>query len=126
MKRTKDSEIINEEDLTQETAHRLAKSIQPKIFPIIAMGGSAGSFQSFEQFFLHMPADSGFAFVMIMHLQAERKVDIAALLQRSTAMPIVEAEDGMAVLPDHVYVIPPNKDMGIHNGHLLLFNASRV
>lgn len=125
MKRIKDPQIINEEDLTQEKTHHLAKSTQPKFFPIIAMGGSAGAFQSLEQFFLHMPADSGFAFVIIMHLQAERKVDIAALLQRSTAMPIVEAGDGMVVLPDHVYVIPPDNDMGIHNGHLLLINASR-
>lgn len=125
MKRIKDPQIINEEDLTQEKTHHLAKSTQPKFFPIIAMGGSAGSFQSFEQFFLHLPADSGFAFVIIMHLQGERKVDIAALLQRSTAMPIVEAGDGMIVLPDHIYVVPPDQDMGIHNGYLLLINASR-
>ncbi|CAM4357283.1 two-component system, chemotaxis family, CheB/CheR fusion protein [Pedobacter westerhofensis] len=29
------------------------------------------------------------------------------------------------VQPDHIYIIPPGKDMGIHNGQLLLMEASR-
>lgn len=99
-------------------------SIQPKSFPIVGMGGSAGSFQSFEKFFLHMPKESGFAFVIIMHLDPIRNMNVAALLQQYTAMPVIEAIDGVQVLPDRVYVIPPDKDMGIHDGHLLLFNRS--
>lgn len=31
----------------------------------------------------------------------------------------------MMVQPDHIYIIPPGKDMGIHNGQLLLMEASR-
>lgn len=125
MKRLEDSQIINENDPRQEFASDITKSKQPKLFPIIAMGGSAGSFQSFEQFFLHMPVDTGFAFVIIMHLQSEHSVDTVALFQRFTALTVTEAEDGVPVMPNHVYVIPPDKDMGIHNGNLLLFNASR-
>ncbi|UKT65276.1 CheR family methyltransferase [Pedobacter mucosus] len=94
-------------------------------FPIIGMGGSAGSFAAFEKFFLHMPVNSGMAFVIIMHLAPINKVDVASILQKSTSIPVIEASDGLEVLPNHIYVIPPDRDMGIHNGHLLLFNASR-
>jgi two-component system CheB/CheR fusion protein len=125
MKKNKTSQHIDKEDLSQELIQRSKKSSQPKFFPIVAMGGSAGSFQAFEQFFLHMPVDSGFAFVIIMHLLADRNVNVVGLLQRSTGMPVAEAEDGMAVVPNHIYIIPPDKDMGMHNGHLLLFSASR-
>lgn len=94
-------------------------------FPIIGMGGSAGSFHAFEQFFLHMPIKSGMAFVIVMHLDATHNMDVSRLLQPVTAMKITEAEDGTLVEPDKVYIIPPGKDMGMHNGRLLLMEASR-
>jgi two-component system CheB/CheR fusion protein len=91
-----------------------------KYFPIVCIGGSAGSFQSFEKFFTHMSADSGIAFVIIMHLDPNHAGDVASVIQNFTPMPVTEAEDGTLVQPDHVYLIPPNKDMGIHNSKLLL------
>lgn len=94
-------------------------------FPIIGMGGSAGSFHAFEKFFLHMPIRSGMSFVIIMHLDAAHNLDVSRLLQPVTGMKVTEAEDGTLVEPDRVYIIPPGKDMGIHKGRLLLMEASR-
>jgi two-component system CheB/CheR fusion protein len=94
-------------------------------FPIVGIGGSAGSFHAFEKFFLHMPVKSGLAFVIVMHLENAYHVNVANILQPVTSMPVTEAEDGTLVEPDHIYVIPPGKDMGIHNGHLLLMEPSR-
>lgn len=93
-------------------------------FPIIGMGGSAGSFNAFEKFFLHMPIKSGMAFVIVMHLD-KSKVNVVSILQPVTSMSITEAQDGTKVEPDHIYIIPPDKDMGIHNGQLLLMEATR-
>jgi two-component system CheB/CheR fusion protein len=98
---------------------------QESTFPIIGMGGSAGSFHAFETFFLNLPVPNGFAYVVIMHLDPIQHMDVAGLLQTATPMPIVEAVDGMVVQPDHVYVIPSGKDMGIHKGQLLLMQATR-
>ncbi|MVN22420.1 CheR family methyltransferase [Mucilaginibacter arboris] len=92
-----------------------------KPFPIVAIGGSAGSFQAYEKFFTHMPADSGIAFVIILHLDANHSGNVAELIQSFSPMPVQQAEDGILVQPNHVYIIPPNKDMGIHNRKLLLF-----
>ena len=95
------------------------------IFPIVGMGGSAGSFQAFEKFFKHMPITSGMAFVIVMHLDKSQQVNVAEILQTVTSIKVTEAQDGTPVAPDHIYVIPAGKDMGIHNGHLLLMEASR-
>lgn len=89
------------------------------------MGGSAGSFHAFESFFKHMPTDSGMAFVIILHLDPSHKGQIAEVFQPYTAMPVQEVKDGTIVRPDHVYLIPPNKDIGIHNKKLLLLSIAK-
>lgn len=102
-----------------------AKVIKSKAFPIVAIGGSAGSFHAFEKFFTHMPADSGMAFVVIMHLDNKYSGNIAELIQNYTPMEVIQAGDGMEVEPNTVYTIPPNKDMGVHNRKLLLLSPSQ-
>ncbi len=102
-----------------------AKIKKPKSFPIVCLGGSAGSFQSYEKFFMNMPADSGMAFVVVMHLDPNHNGNIADVMQTFSSMPVAEAGDGMMVQPDHVYIIPPNKDMGIHNRKLLLLSPEK-
>jgi len=94
-------------------------------FPIVCLGGSAGAFAAFEKFFTHMPSDSGMAFVIVMHLDPNHKGQIADLISNYTAIPVHEAADGVQIQPDHIYVIPPNKDMGIHNRKLLLLNVAK-
>jgi len=103
----------------------IVKGSKSKSFPIIGIGGSAGSFTSFEKFFTHLPADSGMAFVIILHLDPQHKGQVAELFKNYTAMPIIEAHDGVEVEADKVYVIPANKDMGIHNRRLLLLTPAK-
>jgi two-component system CheB/CheR fusion protein len=82
------------------------------------MGGSAGGLEAFSQFFSHLPADTGLAFVLVPHLEPTHKGMMPELLGRHTKMKVVEVEDGMAVEPNHVYVIPPNADLAILHGKL--------
>jgi two-component system CheB/CheR fusion protein len=100
------------------------RSLKTRSFPVVGLGGSAGSFTAFEKFFTHMPANSGMAFIIVMHLNANHKSNVAELIQNYTAMPVIEAGDGVTINPDHIYVIPPNKDMGMHNGRLLLLSPA--
>ena len=87
---------------------------------IVGLGASAGGLEAFDQFFTHMPADSGMAFVLIQHLDPSHASMLSEILQRITAIPVVEAQDGMAVEPDRIHVIPPNRDMVISQGRLQL------
>jgi two-component system CheB/CheR fusion protein len=92
-----------------------------KILPIIVgIGASAGGLEAFEQFFRHAPIDSGMAFVLVPHLDPSHASLLTEILQRATAMPVVEASNKAVVKANYVYVIPPNRDMKILNGKLQL------
>ncbi len=90
-------------------------------FPIIGIGASAGGLEALELFLRGVPASSGMAFVIVQHLDPTHTTLLAELLQRATAMPVREVTDNLPVQPDHVYTIPPNKDLSILRGvlHLL-------
>ena len=76
--------------------------------------------EAFEQFFRACPADSGMAFVLVLHLNPNFESRLANVLQRSTTMPVIFALDRIAVEANHVYIIPPNREMSIFNGVLQL------
>jgi two-component system, chemotaxis family, CheB/CheR fusion protein len=89
-------------------------------FPIVAIGASAGGLEALEDFFRHVPIGSGLAFVVIQHLDPDRKGMMAELLQRATPMPVAQARNRMKVKPDCVYIIPPNRDLSILHDSLYL------
>jgi len=95
-----------------------------KPFYIAGIGGSAGSLKALEEFFRNMPADSGIAFVIVSHLDPTHKALLAEILQRVTVMKVIHVTDGMKVLPNMVYVIPPNRDMSIMHRTLQLLEPS--
>nr|MBA3756992.1 PAS domain-containing protein [Nitrosomonas sp.] len=87
---------------------------------IVGIGASAGGLEAFQQFFRHIPTDSGMAFVLVQHLDPSHDSLLTEILQRTAAMPVIEAVDEILVEPNHVYVIPPNSDMAIFHGKLQL------
>lgn len=89
-------------------------------FSIVGIGASAGGLEALEQFFRYVPANSGMAFVLVQHLDPSHVSLLTEILQRATAMPVTEASDEMLVEPNHVYVIPPNRDMAIFHRKLQL------
>lgn len=88
--------------------------------PVVGLGASAGGLDAFKKFFTAMPADSNVAFVLIPHLDPKHESLMVELISRHTRMPVVEAEDGMSVEVNRVYIIPPNKYMTISGGVLRL------
>jgi len=94
-------------------------------FPIVGLGASAGGLQSLQRFFGSVPARPGMAFVVVTHLDPDHESLMPEMLKKATDMEVVHIQDGMRVEPDTVYVIPPNKDLGIMKGVLQLENAER-
>ena len=93
---------------------------------IVGLGASAGGLEAFKGFFVNMPPDSGMAFVLIQHLAPEKKSILAELLRRHTSMDVVEAEEGMEVQPNRVYVIPPDSTLTVKDGRLHLEKPAPV
>ncbi|MFZ2302970.1 MAG: chemotaxis protein CheB [Gallionella sp.] len=89
-------------------------------FFIVGIGASAGGLEAFEHFFRNVPPGSGMAFVLVPHLDPSHASILTEILQRSTTMPVVEAQDQVQVELNRVYVIPPNRDMAIFHGVLQL------
>jgi two-component system CheB/CheR fusion protein len=89
-------------------------------FPVIGIGASAGGLDALDKFFRYIPANIGCAFVIIQHLDPNHESLMVELLTKKTPLSVHAAEDGVAVLPNHVYMIPPNTQLTIQNGVLRL------
>jgi two-component system CheB/CheR fusion protein len=87
-------------------------------FPVAGVGASAGGLEAFTQLLQALPANAGMAFVFVQHLDPKHKSMLAEILGRATKMAVVEATHGIRVKPNHVFIIPPNADLGIENGSL--------
>ena len=87
---------------------------------IVGVGASAGGLESLEQLFAAMPADTGMAFVVVQHLSPDFRSLMDELIARHSDMPVRIADDGMAVEANHIYVMPPRKEMIIRDRHLWL------
>jgi chemotaxis protein methyltransferase CheR/two-component system CheB/CheR fusion protein len=99
---------------------KLAKNIDTPV--IVGVGASAGGLEALELFFTHVPPESGVAFVVIQHMDPTHPAMLSEILQGRTLMKVVEASDDDKASPNCVYVIPPNKDLSIIDGHLHLIN----
>jgi chemotaxis protein methyltransferase CheR/two-component system CheB/CheR fusion protein len=99
---------------------KLAKNIDTPV--IVGVGASAGGLEALELFFTHLPPESGVAFVVIQHMDPTHPAMLSEILQGRTLMKVVEASDDDKASPNCVYVIPPNKDLSIIDGHLHLIN----
>ena len=93
---------------------------------VVGIGASAGGIKAIKQFFEQVPADSGIAYVVILHLSPEHDSHLAEVLQVSAALPVTQVQDRVRVEADRVYVIPPNQSLSMLDGHLSLSNMTRV
>jgi two-component system CheB/CheR fusion protein len=97
----------------------------PRARYVVGIGASAGGLEALESFFDHLPKDTGMAFVVVQHLSPDFKSLMDELLARRTELPVRLVEDGVEVEPDHVYLIPPRKEMIISGRRLLLSERDR-
>jgi two-component system CheB/CheR fusion protein len=89
-------------------------------FPIVGIGASAGGLEAFRELLRDLPPDTGMGFVLVQHLDPEHDSVLPDLLQRVTSLPVHEVTNNLQVEPNHVYVIPPNTNLGITAGALTL------
>lgn len=89
-------------------------------FPIVGIGSSAGGLEALQELFSHMPADTGMAFVVVSHQHPGHESMLPDLLGRKTDMQVYQIENGVEVLPNHVYVLGAGVNAHLHNGMLHL------
>ena len=105
---------------SQRAQQKPAKPNHRNSFPIVGAGASAGGLEAFTAFLKALSPHPGVSLILVPHLDPSRESVFTQILARATAIPVLLAQNGMLVQPDHVYVIPPNCDMTIHGGVLQL------
>ena len=88
-----------------------AKSVS-KDFPVVCIGGSAGGLDAYIRLLRHLPADMGVAIVIVNHLRTVATL-LHEILPRYTKMPVELITERLDIQPDHVFIIPENRDLHI-------------
>jgi two-component system, chemotaxis family, CheB/CheR fusion protein len=87
---------------------------------VVGIGASAGGLKALQQFVGAIAADSGMAFVVIVHLDPDRQSRLAELLQDRSAIAVTQVDITTKVLADHIYIIPPAHDLALVGDTLTL------
>jgi len=95
-----------------------------KDFPVVCVGGSAGGLDAYIRLLQHLPADMGVAIVIVNHL---RIVDtqLHEILPRYTKMPVELITEKLDIEPNHVFIIPPQRDLHVLDGEFRLKPISK-
>lgn len=89
-------------------------------FPIVAVGASSGGLEACRKLFALWPSGADTAFVLVLHLDPHHPSMVVDLLAAETGLAVVQAAEGMAVVPGRVFVIPPGAYLAVRDGVLRL------
>jgi two-component system, chemotaxis family, CheB/CheR fusion protein len=98
----------------------------PDGFLVVGIGASAGGITALRQFFEKVPADSGIAYVVILHLSPDHDSKLAEVLQAVSSIPVKQVTEAEKIRPDHVYVVPPNKSLAMADGQITVSPLNTV
>jgi len=87
---------------------------------VVGIGASAGGLGALKKFFDNVPAGSGLAFVVVVHLAPGHKSHLADLLQPHARFPVQQVNETTLLEPDHAFIIPPNANISTIDTHLRL------
>ena len=103
---TKGAIVANEND-----EPRPANENNDKLPIIVAIGASAGGVHALVTLFSALPNDTGAAYVVVVHLDPEHRSELVHIIAARTRMPVVEIATRQHLEPNHVYVIPPDRQL---------------
>jgi two-component system, chemotaxis family, protein-glutamate methylesterase/glutaminase len=91
---------------------------------VICVGGSAGGLDAYIRLLQNLPADLGVAIVIVNHLRVTTTL-LHEILPRHTKMPVELISQGLSIRPDHVFIIPPQRDLHVFRGDFRLKPISK-
>lgn len=87
---------------------------------LVGIGASAGGLEALKMLLPDLPSDSGLAFVIVVHLRASQPSVMAEVLQPFSSMPVTQVTEDQDIEPNHIYVIPPGRNLSTLDNHLRL------
>lgn len=95
-----------------------------KDFPVVCVGGSAGGLDAYIRLLKHLPVDMGVALVIVNHLRTVA-TQLHEILPHFTEMPVELITERLRIKPNHVFIIPANRDLHILDGEFRLKPISK-
>ncbi len=95
-----------------------------KDFPIVCVGGSAGGLDAYTRLLQHLPADMGVAIVIVNHLRTVATL-LHEILPSHTEMPVELITERLLIEPNHVFIIPAQRDLHVLAGEFRLKPISK-
>lgn len=95
-----------------------------KDFPVVCVGGSAGGLDAYTRLLKHLPADMGVAIVIVNHLRTTATL-LHEILPQHTKMPVELITESLQIEPNHVFIIPAQRDLHVLDGEFRLKPISK-
>jgi two-component system, chemotaxis family, protein-glutamate methylesterase/glutaminase len=95
-----------------------------KDFAVVCVGGSAGGLDAYTRLLRHLPANMGVAIVIVNHLRIVA-TRLHEILPRYTEMPVELITEGLVLRPNHVFIIPAQRDLHVFDGEFRLRPISK-
>jgi two-component system, chemotaxis family, protein-glutamate methylesterase/glutaminase len=83
-----------------------------KEFPVVCIGGSAGGLDAYTRLLKNLPADMGVAIVIVNHLRTVATM-LHEILPGYTEMPVELITEKLDIQPNHVFIIPEQRDLHV-------------
>jgi len=95
-----------------------------KDFPVVCVGGSAGGLDAYIRLLRHLPADMGVAIVIVNHVRTVATL-LHEILPQFTVMPVELITERLRIEPNHVFIIPEQRDLHVLDGEFRLKPISK-
>ena len=93
-------------------------------FPVVCVGGSAGGLDAYTRLLKNLPSDMGVAIVIVNHLRTVATL-LHEILPNYTKMPVELITDKLDIQPNHVFIIPSQRDLHVLEGEFHLKPISK-
>ena len=102
----------------------MKSKIDAKNFPVVCVGGSAGGLDAYTRLLKYLPADMGVAIVIVNHLRTVATM-LDEILPSYTKMPVELITERLLIEPNHVFIIPEQRDLHVIDGEFRLKPISK-
>ena len=103
-----------------ETNNKVSEKPAANDFLIVGIGAAAGGIQALKTFFKNVPADSGAAYVVILHLSPDHDSQLAEVLRTVARIPVAQVKEKVRVEPNYIYVVSPNESLSMADGQIVV------
>jgi two-component system, chemotaxis family, protein-glutamate methylesterase/glutaminase len=95
-----------------------------KDFPVVCVGGSAGGLDAYIRLLKNLPPDMGVAIVIVNHVRTLATM-LHKILPQYTEIPVELITERLNIQPNHVFIIPEQRDLHVFGGEFRLKTISK-